>query len=154
MGDHTEALQVDFDPTQISFEAIVDLFWRTHNPCANAYSRQYRSAIWYHDAEQKELLERSQAAVSGKFDGGVLTAVEPFEKFYLAEDYHQKYRLQSRKALMKKFKQFYPEFEDFNNSTAAARLNGMIGGNRVLELFKAEGDTYGFNFEELKTLIR
>jgi peptide-methionine (S)-S-oxide reductase len=154
MGDHTEALQVEFDSTQISFEVIVELFWRTHNPCATAYSRQYRSAIWYHDAEQKEVLERSLAAVSDQFDGGVSTAVEPLQKFYLAENYHQKYRLQSRKALMKKFKQFYADFEDFNNSTAAARLNGMAGGNRVLQLFKEEGATYGFDFDELKTLIR
>ena len=150
MGDHTEAMEVDFDSSQISFEEIADLFWRTHNPCGSAYSRQYRSAIWYHDAEQKEALERSLAEVSEKFDGGVTTAIEPLGTFYLAENYHQKYRLQSNRKLLKAFGEFYPDFNDFNNSTAAARINGFISGNGSRKLFEAESESYGFDSELLK----
>ena len=56
MGDHTEAMQVDFDPLQIGYEDIATLFWKTHNPCATPYSRQYMSAIWYHDDQQQEFV--------------------------------------------------------------------------------------------------
>ncbi len=154
MGDHTEALQVDFDPSEIEFEEISDMFWRSHNPCASQFGRQYMSAIWYHDNEQRLVLEKQLTETAHDQGRDLTTQVLPLRMFFLAENYHQKYRLQSRKALMKKFKLFYPDFDDFNNSTAAARLNGMVGGNRVLQLFKAEGATYGFDFDELKSLIR
>lgn len=154
MGDHTEAIQIDFDPTIIGFKVIGDMFWKSHNPCASPYSRQYMSAIWFHDNDQRLALEKQQSETIRKHGQELKTQVLPFNGFYLAENYHQKYRLQSRRVLMKTFNEFYPSFNDFNNSTAAARLNGMVGGNRVLQLFKEEGESYGFDFETLKQLIR
>ncbi|MFT5300133.1 MAG: peptide-methionine (S)-S-oxide reductase [Mariniblastus sp.] len=147
MGDHTEAMQVDFDPADIGFEEIASLFWRMHNPCGSAFSTQYRSAIWYHDPEQQEALERTLVAVDNQYTGRVTTAVEPLGTFYLAENYHQKYRLQSERALMSAFNAMYPDFEDFNRSTAVARLNGFLSGTGSKKLFEAESESYGLTAE-------
>ena len=154
MGDHTEAMQVDFDPQQISYEDIASLFWKTHNPCAAPYSRQYMSAIWYHDGQQQEFVQGLLAAANERFAGGVTTPVEPLHVFYLAEDYHQKYRLQSKGGLMKVFQTMYPRFEDFNNSTSAARLNAFAAGNGTKRLFEEEVDQYGFPRAELESVLR
>ncbi len=154
MGDHTEAMQVDFDPQQIGYEDIASLFWKTHNPCAAPYSRQYMSAIWYHDAQQQKFVQGVLAAANERFDGGVTTVVEPMETFYLAENYHQKYRLQSKRGLMRTFQTMYPAFEDFNNSTAAARLNAFAAGDGSRRLFDKEADQYGIPREELEGTLR
>lgn len=153
MGDHTEAMQVDFDPAEIGFEEIANLFWRMHNPCGSAFSTQYRSAIWYHDPEQQEALERTLVEVDNQSTGRVTTAVELLGTFYLAENYHQKYRLQSERKLMSVFNAIYPNFDEFNQSTAAARLNGFLSGAGSKEQFEAESESYGFA-AELLTNIR
>lgn len=154
MGDHTESLQVDFDPAAIGFEEIAKRFWSMHNPCAAPYSRQYMSAIWYHDQEQKSVLEKFESEVRNRSgDKNVQTPVLAFEVFHLAEDYHQKYWLQSRRKLMDYFSSVYSEFVDFNNSTAAARLNGFVHGNGSQELFESETDTYGIPHSDLVRLF-
>ena len=154
MGDHTEAMQVDFDPQQIGFEDVANLFWKTHNPCRAPYSRQYMSAIWFHDEQQRKFVQGLLDAANDRFDGGVTTVVEPLAEFYLAEDYHQKYRLQSKHGLMSVFQTMYPAFEDFNNSTAAARLNAFAAGDGSKQLFEQEVDQYGFPREELECVLR
>jgi peptide-methionine (S)-S-oxide reductase len=154
MGDHTEAMQVDFDPQQIGYEDVATLFWKTHNPCATPYSRQYMSAIWYHDGQQQEFVQSLLTAANERFDGAVTTPVEPLQVFYLAEDYHQKYRLQSKRGLMSVFQTMYPTFNDFNNSTAATRLNAFAAGNGTRRLFEEEVNQYGFPREELESVLR
>jgi len=59
MGDHTEALQVDYDPGRISFEELLDYIWESHNPFRQAFSRQYMNLIFYHDEEQQRLVLES-----------------------------------------------------------------------------------------------
>ena len=153
LGNHTEALQVDFDPLQVSFADIVDLFWQSHNPLRGVRSRQYMTAIWFHDESQAEVINGAKKAIERELDATVQTPVMPLNMFYLAEDYHQKYGLQNC-LLMRFFKEMYPDFEDFNNSTAAARVNGFIGGNGSRELFKQESSSYGIPVDELKQFVR
>lgn len=95
---HAEAINIEFDPDVISFEKILEIFWHTHNPTTlnqqgNDHGTQYRSVIFYHDAEQKRVAEKSKAAqmTEGPYKGKVVTEVAPFEKFYPAEAYHQNY---------------------------------------------------------------
>lgn len=154
MGDHTEAMQVDFDPEQIGYQDVASLFWKSHNPCAAPYSRQYMSAIWYHDGQQQEFVKGLLAAANDRFDGGVRTPVERLDVFYLAEDYHQKYRLQSKQGLMSVFQTMYPSFADFNNSTAAARLNAFAAGEGTRQLIEEEVDQYGFPREQLERVLK
>ena len=128
MGDHTETFQVDYDPTLISYGELLDLYWNSHNPFRQTMSRQYMNIIFTHNEEQEKLARESKALLEQKQNGEVATEIVSFSKFYPAEDYHQKYYLQGRSALMNEFKRFYPNFQDFIDSTAAARVNGYISG--------------------------
>ncbi len=146
-------MEVDFDPSQISFAEIVDLFWNSHDPRCGIRSAQYMSAIWFHNKQQQGVIDSGKAAVEEKWSGRIQTPVLPLDVFYPAEDYHQKYRLQNS-PLRNHFRAMYSKFEDFNNSTAAARLNGFIAGNGSQETFDEEHQQYGCPVEDLRQLIR
>ncbi|HSW96930.1 MAG TPA: peptide-methionine (S)-S-oxide reductase MsrA [Candidatus Saccharimonadales bacterium] len=95
---HAEAIQITFDPTIISFDKILEIFWHTHNPTTinqqgNDIGTQYRSAIFYHDEKQKEIAEKSKAAFanSGTYKDPIVTEIVPFNTFYEAENYHHDY---------------------------------------------------------------
>ena len=95
---HAEAVEVEFDPEEISFEELLDIFWNNHNPTTlnrqgPDVGNQYRSAIFYHDEKQKEIAEKSKQSISesGKYDNPVVTEIVPAPTFYDAEEYHQKY---------------------------------------------------------------
>ncbi len=95
---HAECLQIVYDPSKISFDELLEVFWETHDPTtlnrqgADA-GTQYRSGIFYHNNEQKEKAEKYKAALdkSGAFDKPIVTEITAFSKFYPAEDYHQQY---------------------------------------------------------------
>jgi peptide methionine sulfoxide reductase msrA/msrB len=95
---HLEAIQITYDPEKVSFEQLLQVFWRQVDPTdaggqfvdRGAY---YRSAIFYHDEEQRRLAEESKAALaaSGRFAQAIVTEILPATEFYPAEDYHQDY---------------------------------------------------------------
>ena len=93
---HAEVIQVEFDPAQITYEQLLDIFWEAHDPTtpnrqgADAGS-QYRSAIFYHDAAQQAAAVKSKAAAAKKYREPVVTEIVPLTKFYPAEEYHQDY---------------------------------------------------------------
>jgi methionine-S-sulfoxide reductase len=152
LGDHTESIQVDYDPSKISFEQILDRIWRSHNPCSTAWSRQYMSAIFYDGEAQKKAIQASKARMEEKLGKPVMTAILPLGKFYLAEDYHQKYELRGTAELMREFAAIYPDAKDFVNSTAAARVNSYIGGSGSKEQLQAEIELLGLSPEGKKVL--
>jgi peptide-methionine (S)-S-oxide reductase len=152
LGDHTESIQVDFDPAKLTFAQILDRIWACHNPCGTAWSRQYMSAIWYQTEEQKKAIEASKLRVEEKLGKVVKTAVLPLTKFYLAEDYHQKYELRCSAELMKEFASMYPDAKDFVNSTAAARVNGYLAGQGSVPQLKTEIDLLGLSADGRKRL--
>lgn len=95
---HAEAVEVEYDPNEISFEELLDVFWNNHNPTTlnrqgPDVGIQYRSAIFYHDDEQKQIAEKSKNDLdkSGKFSNPIVTQIIPAPVFYKAEEYHQKY---------------------------------------------------------------
>lgn len=95
---HVEAIQVTFDPNIITYQQLLDVFWHLHDPTTqdrqgNDVGPQYRSAIFYNNAEQKRLAEASKEKTekSGLYPGKLVTEIVPFTKFYEAEDYHQNY---------------------------------------------------------------
>ena len=95
---HAEAVEVEYDPTEISYEELLDVFWNNHNPTTlnrqgPDMGIQYRSAIFYHDDKQKETAEKSKQTLgkSGKFENPIVTEIVPAPSFYKAEEYHQKY---------------------------------------------------------------
>ena len=95
------------------------------------------SAIFYHNEEQRKLALETKAMEEERGNKKIQTEILPFSKFYLAEDYHQKWELRRQTDLMREFKAMYPRDIDFVNSTAAARVNGYIGGNGTLKEVQA-----------------
>jgi peptide-methionine (S)-S-oxide reductase len=95
---HAEAVEVEYDPDEISYEELLDVFWNNHNPTTlnrqgPDVGIQYRSAIFYHNDEQKEIAEKSKQTIdkSGQFEKPIVTEIVPTPTFYEAEEYHQKY---------------------------------------------------------------
>ncbi len=95
---HAEVCQIQFDPEQISFEDVLEIFFSTHDPTTlnrqgNDVGSQYRSAIFYHSEEQRKIAERVKAELekSGTWKNPLVTEIVPFENFFQAENYHQNY---------------------------------------------------------------
>jgi peptide-methionine (S)-S-oxide reductase len=95
---HAEALQIEYDPTQVDYATLLEVFWKTHDPTTlnrqgNDVGTQYRSGIFFHDAEQERLAREYKAKLdaSGAFDDPIVTEITPASKFWPAEDYHQGY---------------------------------------------------------------
>jgi methionine-S-sulfoxide reductase len=144
LGDHSETIQIEYDPSEISYEELLDVFWESHNPSRQSYSRQYMSIIFYHDEEQQRLAFESrdrQAAKRGK----IYTEIVQAGEFYLAEDYHQKYYLQNTPQLISEFEAMYADSTALVDSTAAARLNGYAGGNGTPEQLEREMGRLGLS---------
>jgi methionine-S-sulfoxide reductase len=153
LGDHTETLQVDFDPARISYGEILDLFWRSHSCAAPAFSRQYMNAVFAHGSEQRRLAEESLKREAERIRGKVRTRILPASRFYLAEAYHQKYRLRRVRKLVREYQVIYPELKGFVDSTAVARVNGFVGGHGTRELLEAEIAQYGLSDRGKKVLL-
>ena len=95
---HAECLEIKYDATKISFEELLEVFWNTHDPTTlnrqgNDVGSQYRSVIFYHNEDQKakSIAYMNQLDKSGVFSNPIVTVLEPFTKFYPAENYHDNY---------------------------------------------------------------
>jgi peptide-methionine (S)-S-oxide reductase len=95
---YAEVTQITYDPSIISFDELLEVFWKTHDPTTlnrqgNDVGTQYRSVIFYHNEEQKELAEKYKTELdkSGAWDNPIVTEISPFSNFYSAEGYHQDY---------------------------------------------------------------
>ena len=143
MGDHSEAVQVDYDPNVISYRDLLEVFWGRHNPTKPNSKRQYMNAAFYHNEAQKKLLEDTRAEVVKGLAAPVTTQILPASIFTLAEDYHQKFSLRGYPALLDAFFEIYPDFKEIVNSTAAARVNGYLAGHGTQERLEAEITSFG-----------
>lgn len=122
---HAEAIKIEFDPSIISFEQILDVFFATHNPLTlnrqgADVGTQYRSSIFPTTNEQKMIAEQviREKDNSGEYDSPIVTAIEAFKEFYEAEDYHKNYyeshpeNLYCSVVISPKLKKFYEKFPD------------------------------------------
>ena len=85
LGDHTETVEVDYDPNETNYEEMLSMFWNNHNPTVKC-KRQYMSAIFYHDEEQKNLAEKTMKEVKPDFKAPITTLILPAKEFYDAEE--------------------------------------------------------------------
>ena len=157
LGDHTETIQIDYDPAQVSYEELLDVFWDSHDPTQRPWSRQYMSIVSYHNDEQKRLAMGTKAREEARLNGKVFTEIVPASDFHLAEAYHQKYWLQQVPELMEEFSAMYPATEDFIGSTAAARVNGYIGGYGTFAALREDLSSFGLSptgNEKLLDIVR
>ena len=95
---HAEAVEVEYDPAQVSYQELLTVFWQSHDPTTlnrqgPDVGAQYRSAIFYHDADQEKLARDSKAVLEAKhvYSRPIVTEIKPATDFYRAEDYHQQY---------------------------------------------------------------
>lgn len=142
LGDHTEAFQLDFDPSVVTYQALLDAFWAGHKPARPSYSKQYMAAVFCESAEQERLARAAREHVAEKLGVAVQTPVITGARFYLAEDYHQKYYLRHDAVLMRELAFRPPELIA---STLAARLNGYVAGKGFLARLREEIASYGLS---------
>jgi len=103
---HAEAVEVKFDPSEVSFKSLLEVFFENHDPttlnCQGLdVGSQYRSAVFFHSPEQKRLAEKSKEELekSKRFKNKIVTEIVPAKEFFAAEDYHQKYLQKHGKAV-------------------------------------------------------
>jgi hypothetical protein len=121
---------VDFDPDVVKYEELLDVALTSHNPFRAPGKGQYASLVLAADDAQLA----AACAVAGRFEAArgqkLATRIEPLDRFYVAEDYHQKYYLRNDRVLMADFRAMFGGDEDaFRESTAAARVNGYVAGD-------------------------
>jgi hypothetical protein len=152
MGDHSETVQLEFDPGRITYRDLLEIFFSSHNATRRSFSRQYASVIFYHDESQKLLAEDAIRRIEETGRKKVATELVPYTGFTRAEDYHQKYYLRNQAELEKRFETIYPDPVRFTDSTAAARVNGYLGGYGSREQFEREAPGLGLSESELRAL--
>ncbi|MGC1245561.1 MAG: peptide-methionine (S)-S-oxide reductase MsrA [Spirulinaceae cyanobacterium] len=102
---HAEAVEIEYNPQEINYTELLDIFWQIHDPTTlnrqgPDRGEQYRSAIFYHNQAQEVTARTSKAKLekSGRYENKIVTEIKPATKFYLAEDYHQQYLAKKRRA--------------------------------------------------------
>jgi peptide-methionine (S)-S-oxide reductase len=95
---HAEVCQLSFDPNEVSYDELLEIFWQTHDPTTlnrqgNDVGTQYRSVVFYHNETQKELAQKYKLELdkAGIYNDPIVTEIAPFDKMYVAENYHQNY---------------------------------------------------------------
>ncbi len=153
LGDHSETIQIDYDPAQITYAELLEVFWSSHNPITPSFRRQYASFIFYHNEEQKRLAEESKTREEARRGLELYTDIVPFATFYWAEGYHQKYMLQNTPTFAREYDAIFAREDDFVNSTATARVNGYLGNHGDLAQLQTELDGLGLSAEASEKLL-
>lgn len=154
MGDHTEAIEIDFDPSIISYEEILRAFWQNHYPNRGNYKgRQYISLLRYHGDRQRETIDRVKAETAKKLGEPIETDIGVFENFTPAEERHQKYYLKRYPNTLEQLQDLFPKAEHLADSTFAARLNGFVKGYGKMQQLKNEIATWNIEKENQEILL-
>lgn len=111
------------------------------------------SIVFYHDEMQREIAEKMKTQEESARNKTIHTEIRPYDMFCMAENYHQKYYLQLNKDIMADFNAMYPDFKDFINSTAAARVNGYVKGLGNMKSLLDEIDAFGLSERGRKRLV-
>ena len=129
MADHTETVQIEFDPQLISYEEVLKEFWQNHYPNRDNYKgRQYISLLHYHTEQQRQVIKAVLPEMELRLGESIETEISPFTQFTPAEERHQKYYLKRYPKALEQLKELYPDSRLLTDSTFAARLNGFVKG--------------------------
>jgi len=146
LGDHTETVELEYDPSVISYDSILQMFWKNHNP-TTAHQRQYMSAIFYYGDDQKSAAKVSMDEAQKQFRTPIVTKILPIDTFYEAEDYHQKYLLKHQTPSL--FHSLGLTTKEEMTSSVAAKLNGYVGGFGSAEQFEKEFGNWGLSEQQI-----
>jgi len=148
LADHTESIQIDFDPTITSYSDLLQLFWNSHSTALPFINKQYMSAIFYSNEQQeKEALSSKKGQEKYKF---CFTKILPLESWTNAENYHQKYYLRNEEEILN-ILNFETEV-NVRESHIACRLNGYVAGKGEFQDFERELKEWNLS-EEVKTKL-
>ncbi|CAG2101072.1 unnamed protein product [Medioppia subpectinata] len=128
---------------------ILDIFWANHSPTV-CHKRQYMSAIFYHNSEQKQLAEESMKEAQKKLTQPIQTKILPLDVFYEAEDYHQKYMLRKHSNLIKSLGL---SDKQLIGGHIAARINGYLGHFGTFATFDKEANNWGINCDQKNYIL-
>ncbi|XP_053688397.1 peptide methionine sulfoxide reductase-like [Sabethes cyaneus] len=149
LGDHVEVIEIQYDPTEITYSELLEMFWKNHEYRSSArLKREYMTLIMYHNEDQRRLAEASKAKQQTE-EGNELIATEivPEGPLYPAESRNQKYRLQGHVDLVEELR-LTPEL--LKTSHVAARLNGYLAGLGGLKQFQQESDKLGLSEKQVQ----
>lgn len=151
--DYSEAFEFDYDGDLITYDSIIETFWYSHTPENRTGKTQYKSIIFYRNQEEKIIAENSRKRFENQVGRSFNTEIKPLSKFYLAENYHQKFFLQNVQDIRKDFIEIYPNIMDFINSTSAMKVNSYCKGNGILKRLKEEIESFGLSSQGEKALL-
>uniref|UniRef100_A0A914XML3 peptide-methionine (S)-S-oxide reductase n=1 Tax=Plectus sambesii TaxID=2011161 RepID=A0A914XML3_9BILA len=148
IGDHTEITEVEYDESKMNYNALLDHFWSHHDATVD-HKKQYASAILYVDEEQQRVAEASRQAEQEKTKKNLQTYIQPLDKFYQAEDYHQKYWLRTQTGLFKALKL---SDKDVVESPLATKLNAFMAGYTDWKVLDALTKEYNIDANTAKVI--
>jgi len=148
MGDHTEAISIDYDPKVISYNDLLGHFWNAHRCVRNNSSRQYMNAVFYQNDGQRKLAMASLLEQAKRLNintDEIKTHILPVASFTYAEGYHQKYYLTRHSDIRDFLSKTYPDAKSLADSTVATRLNAYLGAgmSKDWKAFSQELAGYG-----------
>lgn len=130
IGDHTEVVQLDYDPDRLSFKDLLEWAFEQHHPSQQPKKRQYQHIVFTGTADQRNQL-RAYVADSEFDRDKIETRLEPLEDFYVAEEYHQKFQLRGKRWITEAFDGADYDATAVRESPAAAKLNAHVAGHDV-----------------------
>jgi peptide-methionine (S)-S-oxide reductase len=130
IGDHTEVVQLEYDPKHLSFSELLDLAFAEHDPYQQSGNRQYQPIIFTETAAQREQLRSSLDEREFRRER-INTRLEELDRFHVAEDYHQKFNLRGKRWITDAFAEADYDDEAIRESPAAAKLNAHAAGHDV-----------------------
>ncbi|SDX92744.1 peptide-methionine (S)-S-oxide reductase [Paenibacillus sp. CF384] len=155
-GDHTEMVEIEFDPAVVKLETILDLYWNSHKPANinNYRDRLYNSLILYRDQAQLSVIQEVMQKRGEQGSGVPDTELTPFSVFYPAEDRNQKYYLKRYPDAVDKLRTLFKTEDDLTNATLAARLNGIAKGFANMDTIIQDIRTWQISSEEQEEIIQ
>ncbi|MCC3374537.1 peptide-methionine (S)-S-oxide reductase MsrA [Cohnella sp. REN36] len=155
MGDHSETVEVVFDPDLLPIETLLDAFWRHHKPGnINDYSgRQYMSLLFYRDEKQRAAMQTVKHRLEREL-GELATEIAPYAGFTVAEEHHQMYYLKRYPDAVAKLRTLFPSEDEWQDGTLAARLNGLAKGYTNRERIEQEIGGWPVDDEERERMLR
>ncbi|HSP23511.1 MAG TPA: peptide-methionine (S)-S-oxide reductase MsrA [Planococcus sp. (in: firmicutes)] len=155
MGDHTETVQIDFDPAVLGYEEVLRHFWENHYPNRDEYKgRQYISLLRFHSVQQQETIAWIKEEMESRLGEKIETDIAPNGHFTLAEERHQKYYLKRYPRILEQLAPHYSNAEGLRDSVFAARLNGFAKGFGNREKLKEEIAVWNLSEESRELLTR
>jgi methionine-S-sulfoxide reductase len=147
LGDHTETFQVDFDPSRLPYGKLLDVFWSEHDPRSAPMCTQYAAVLFVHDDAQERAARESRARLEAALGAKVKTVIRRLDRFWNAEDYHQKHSLRHQGPLLGLLRPFVTDEASLRESPLAAKLNAFAAGDLGFDRLRAQCADLGYEVE-------